>query len=107
MDALQAQLDGLKQQVKEDFQFSMIARGRVTEHMNEVTRQVTEHMGEVTRELGQVQGKMARQEERFELMIDILQKMMNQVKADQVDPQRFSSLESRVEALERRQDPAA
>ena len=35
MDRLQGELDHLKSQVKEDFQFSMIAMGRVTEHMGE------------------------------------------------------------------------
>jgi conjugal transfer/entry exclusion protein len=83
MDRLQTELDNVKKQVKEDFQFSMIAMGRVTEHMHEVTRQLTEHMGEVTRELGHVQGKMARQEERFELMIDIVQNMMNETRSQQ------------------------
>lgn len=72
MDRLQKQLDEVKNQAKEDFQFSMIAIGRVTEHMNEVTR-----------ELGHVQGKMARQEERFELMIDIVQKMLTETRTEQ------------------------
>ena len=51
---------------------AMIAMGRVTAHMHEVTR-----------ELGHVQGKMARQEERFEPMIDIVQKMMNETRSQQ------------------------
>ena len=72
MDRLQKQLDEVKNQAKEDFQFSMIAIGRVTEHMNEVTR-----------ELGHVQGKMARPEERFELMIDIVQKMLTETRTEQ------------------------
>ena len=72
MDRRQKQLDDVKNQAKEDFQFSMIAIGRVTEHMHEVTR-----------ELGHVQGKMARQEERFELMIDIVQRMMTETRTEQ------------------------
>ena len=72
MDRLQTELDHVKKQVKEDFQFSMIAMDRVTEHMHEVTR-----------ELGHVQGKMARQEERFELMINIVQEMMTETRIQQ------------------------
>ncbi|MBT9587492.1 hypothetical protein IV102_29390 [bacterium] len=78
MDSLQAEMNDLKKQVKEDFQFSMITMARVTEHMNEVTK-----------DLGHLQGKMARQEERFELMIDVMQRMMNQVTAQHQSTQQW------------------
>lgn len=101
MDTLQAQLDDLRRQTKEDFQFTMLAMGTAREHLEKVTQH-----------LGQVEGRMARQEERFEMMLDIVQKMMAQVEDRQrseleaVD-RKFSQVFQRLEALEQDRPPAA
>ena len=83
----QAQLDDLKKQAKEDFQFTMIA------------------LGDVVDKIKQVQGKMARKEERFEMMVEIVQ---NALKASS-DQQKtdMDELRARVERLERERPSAA
>ena len=90
MDALQKQLNDLRAQGKEDFQFTMIAFGNMGDRMNELAK-----------DIGIIKGKMARQEERFETILDVVQKMVNQVKSDGYKSDIWA-LERRVEALEKR-----
>lgn len=80
MDDFKEQLEKIREQSKEDFKFVMIA------------------LDNVTHELGTVKAKMARQEERFESMLDIVQNAL----ADNVKRAEFEDVRARVEALERK-----
>lgn len=95
---LEAKFEELRKQSKEDFKFTMIAMDNVTGALNNVTNA----LHEVTKELGTVKAKMARQEERFELMLQAVQEEMKRV-----DPAVITDLVRRVEALEKKQPPAA
>jgi len=81
------QLERIRKQSQEDFKFVMIALDNVTTGLNQVGK-----------ELGTVKGKMARQEERFESMLDIVQNALG----DSVNRTEFEEVKARVEALERK-----
>jgi len=89
MDYLQEQLNKLKVQQKEDFKFTMVA------------------LDNVIREMNTVRTKMASQEERFESILDIVQKMLNEVRNDHVKQADLAEIRARLEALEKRIDSAA
>ena len=74
-------LDEIRNQSKEDFQLISV----------------------VTNEMGTVKAKMARQEERFELTLDAIQREMK----NRVDPIVVADHERRIQALERKENPAA
>lgn len=76
-------LNEIRRQAKEDFKFVMIA------------------LDNVTNELGTVKAKMARQEERFELMLDVVQQELTRRAAVWADH------ETRLQALEKKNHPAA
>lgn len=89
---VQKQIEDLRRESKEDFKFTMVALDSVVRDLNSVAR-----------ELKVVQGKMARQEERFEVILDLVQREIDKA----VDPQEILELKKRVEALEKRLPPAA
>ena len=78
-------LEEIRKQSKEDFQFMMIA------------------FDNITKDVGTIQAKMSRQEERFELMLDTVQREPK----DRVDPAVVADDEARLQALERQSNPAA
>ncbi|MBT9583211.1 hypothetical protein IV102_07670 [bacterium] len=92
-------LDEIRNQSKEDFKFIMIAFDNSTKAMVEMNKLI----GVVTHEMGTVKAKMARQEERFELMLDAIQREMK----NRVDPIVVADHERRIQALERKENPAA
>ena len=57
----------------------------------------------ITKDVGTIQAKMSRQEERFELMLDTVQRELK----DRVDPAVVADHEARLQALERQSNPAA
>ena len=94
MNTFHKQLETIRKQSQEDFKFVMIALDNVTNGLNNVTT----GLNQVGKELGRVKGKMARQEERFESMLDIVQNALG----DSVNRTEFEEVKARVEALERK-----
>ena len=72
-------------QSKDDFKFVMIALDNVTKDL-----------GNVTNELGTVKAKMARQEERFEMMLQAVQQELTQ------RAEAWSNHEARLQAIEKK-----
>ena len=89
---VQAELKRIREESREDFKFTMIALDNVTQSL-----------ATVTREMDLVKGKMARQEERFEMMLDVVQHQID----ESVKQGEFQELRARFEALEKRIDSAA
>jgi len=87
MDNLQRQIDHLRTEAREDFKFMMLALATAKENMDKVSQ-----------DLGRVHGRMGRQEERFELMLDVVQQTVNGVgtKAE------LEEIRSRLETLEKK-----
>ena len=77
---------------KEDFKFIMIALDNTTKALEGVTK-----------EMGTIKGRMARQEERFEMMLDAVQQELK----NRVNPSDFAQLVQRVEVIETKINPAA
>ena len=100
---IQQQLNEIRQQSKEDFKFIMIALDNSSRSMNHIAETIAQEMVNSAKEMGVVKAKMARQEERFELMLDAVEQELNR----RVSPESFLELAKRVEALERKQPPAA
>ena len=94
MSNFHEQLEKIRKESKEDFKFVIIALDNVTNGLNEVTSR----LNIVTKDLGTVKGKMARQEERFETMLDVVQNALG----DSVKRAELEEVKARVEALERK-----
>lgn len=85
-------LNEIRQQSKEDFKFMMIAFDNTAKAMNLITQ-----------EMATVKAKIARQEERFELMLDAVQHELKK----RVDPAVVADHEKRLQVLEGKANPAA
>ena len=85
-------LNEIRRQSKEDFKFIMIALDNTTKALEGVTK-----------EMGTIKGGMARQEERFEMMLDAVQQELK----NRVNPSDFAQLVQRVEVIETKINPAA
>ena len=94
MNNLQRQIDHLRTEAREDFKFMMLALGSAKSEMDEANKRIAE----VGQQLGRVQGRMGRQEERFELMLDVVQQAVNEVgtRAE------LDEIRSRLETLEKK-----
>lgn len=88
---IQAQLEQIRAESREDFRFTTIALDSVTAALSNVVK-----------DMNQVKGRMARQEERFELMLDVVQRAIDDVKRDELE-----EVKARLTALERKIDSAA
>lgn len=80
---IQQQLTEIRQQSKEDFKFIMIALDNSSRSMNTIADTITREMANSAKEMGVVKAKMARQEERFELMLDAVEQELKR----RVDPE--------------------
>jgi len=89
---VQLELKRIREESREDFKFTMIALDNVTQALTSVTR-----------EMDLVKAKMARQEERFEMMLNVVQHQIDE-SVKQAD---LADIRARLEALEKRIDSAA
>ena len=103
MDALQKQVDDLKAQGKDDFKFLMIAFGTMGDRMTEVGQR----MEELAQDMRIGKGNIAHQEERFEIILDVVQKMVDNVRENGASKADVWALERKVERLEQERPPAA
>ena len=105
MDNLQRQFDDLRTETREDFKFMMLALGVAKSEMDEAHRRIDElgqRFAEVGQQLGRVHGRMGRQEERFELMLDVVQQAVNEVKAQPATRAELDEIRGRLERLEKK-----
>lgn len=105
MDNLQRQMDHLRSETREDFKFMMLALGVAKSEMDEANQRIDEigqRFAEVGQQLGRVHGRMGRQEERFELMLDVVQQAVNEGRGQPVTRAELDEIRSRVESLEKK-----
>lgn len=92
------QLNNFRKQSREDYKFIMLCMDDTNKTMKALSEAMTQGFAKLTSDIGRIQSRMARQEGRFELMLDAVQGEMKR----KVEPQAFADLVRRVEHLERK-----
>lgn len=110
-DEALAEIRNLKVQMRDDFQFTAIAMSdmgqRTRETFNLVGRQIESLSAEMSERFNQVEGRMRLLDHRFGSMLQAVETSLTESQSHSLTPERFESLERRVELLEQQRPSAA